>query len=123
MKQQKNLNGSRATTGTPKGSKGEEDMHIAVRRYEGVRNTDELGRHFREEFSPLITGIRGCIGYYLVDAGGGTVCTVSIFEDAAGAQESINVAADWVKKHPDVLPAATQVTAGEVIGHTVKQTV
>ena len=98
-------------------------MHIAVRRYEGVRNSDQLGRYFREEFSPLITPIRGCIGYYLVDAGGGTVCTVSIFEDAAGAQESIKVAADWVQKHPDVLPAATQVTAGEVIGHTVKQTV
>jgi hypothetical protein len=97
-------------------------MHIAVRRYEGVRNPDELGRYFREEFSPLITGIRGCIAYYLVDAGGDTVFTTSIFEDAAGAQESIRAAAEWVKKHPDVLPPATQVTAGEVIGHTVKQT-
>ena len=96
-------------------------MHIAVRRYEKVQNPDQLGRHFREDFSPLINGIRGCLGYYLVNAGGGAVCTVSIFEDAAGAQESIRVAADWIKKHPDVLPAATQVTAGEVIGHTVKQ--
>ena len=96
-------------------------MHIAVRRYEGVRNPDELGRYFREEWSPLITGIRGCIGYYAVDAGGGTVLTISIFEDAPSAQESIRVAADWVRKHPDVLPPATQVTEGEVIGHTVTQ--
>jgi len=95
-------------------------MHIAVRRYEGVRNQAQLGQNFREDFSPLITAIRGWKGYYLVDAGGGTVFTVSIFDDAGGAQESIKVAADWVKKHPNVLPPAAQVTSGEVIGHTVK---
>lgn len=55
------------------------------------------------------------------NAGGGTVLSISIFEDKASAQESTRVAADWVRKHPDVLPPVTQVTAGEVIGHTVKQ--
>jgi hypothetical protein len=35
----------------------------------------------REEWSPLITGVRGCIAYYAVDAGGGTIFTVSIFEE------------------------------------------
>jgi hypothetical protein len=37
--------------------------------------------------------------------------------------EDFRPSIELFKKHPDVLPAATQVTAGEVIGHTVKQTV
>jgi hypothetical protein len=73
-------------------------MNIAVQQYDGVRNARQLDRNFREDFAPLIKAIRGCVAYYLADAGNGTVFTVSIFEDAAGAQKSIKVAADWVKK-------------------------
>jgi hypothetical protein len=97
-------------------------MHIAVRQYDGVRNAKQLDQHFRQDFVPLIKAIRGNVAYYLADAGNGTVFTVSIFEDAAGAQESTKVAADWVKQHPGVLPTATRVMSGEVIGQTTRQT-
>ncbi len=45
--------------------------------------------------------------------------STSIFEDKASVEESNRVAAEWVQKNPNVLPAATRVTTGEVIGHKV----
>ena len=92
-------------------------MYLAVRRYEGVKNKHELGRHFKETFLPLISAIQGFRGYYLVSGAGGTVVTVSIFDHEAGAEESMKVAREWVQKNPNVLPAATHVIAGEVVGH------
>jgi hypothetical protein len=95
-------------------------MYVAVRQYEGVKNKHELGRHFRESFVPLISGIQGFRGYYLVSAAGGTVLTISIFDHEAGAEESTRMAREWVQKNPDVLPAPTHVVAGEVVGHHMK---
>jgi hypothetical protein len=97
-------------------------MYLSVRQYEKVSNPKELARHFHEDFAPLISAVPGFMGYYFTDAGAGTVLSTSIFETKANAEESNKVAADWVKKHPDVLPTATRVTTGEVIGHKVKET-
>jgi len=96
-------------------------MYQSVRQYQNVSNPQELGRHFREDFAPLISAVPGFIGYYFTDAGGGTVLSSSIFETKANAEESNRVAAEWVKKNPKVLPAATWVTTGEVIGHKVNE--
>jgi len=97
-------------------------MYLSTRLYEKVSNPQVLARHFREDFLPLISAVPGFIGYYFTNAGAGTVLSTSIFETKANAEESNKVAADWVKKHPDVLPTATRVTTGEVIGHKVKET-
>lgn len=95
-------------------------MYLSVRQYEKVSNAHELARHVREDFMPLISAVPGFVGYYFTDAGGGTALSTSIFETKANAEESNKVAADWVKKHPDVLPIATRVTTGEVIGQKIK---
>ncbi|HLY21871.1 MAG TPA: hypothetical protein VKT83_05325 [bacterium] len=97
-------------------------MHSSVRQYDKVPNPQELPRHVREDFVPLISAVPGFIGYYFTDVGGGTVLSTSIFETKANAEESNRVAADWVMKNPKVLPAATRVMTGEVIGHKVKET-
>jgi hypothetical protein len=94
-------------------------MHLSVRRYENVSNPSGLARQVNETFTPLISAIPGFIAYYFTDAGSGTVVSTSIFRDKAGAEESNGVAAEWIKKNPGVLPAATRVTTGEVIGHKV----
>ena len=65
----------------------------------------------------LIAGLPGFVAYYIVDCGGGTVATVSVFEDQSGAEQSNTVAADWVKEN--VLPSYSltppEITAGEVV--------
>jgi len=96
-------------------------MYLSTRWYEKVSNPQELARHFREDFLPLISAVPGFIGYYFTNAGDGTVLSTSIFETEANAEESNRVAAEWVKKNPKVLPAATRVMTGEVIGHKVKE--
>jgi len=96
-------------------------MYQSVRLYENVSNPQGLAGHVRESFAPLISAVPGFIGYYFTDAGNGTVLSSSIFETKANAEESNRVAAQWVKKNPTVLPAATRVTTGEVIGHKINE--
>ena len=95
-------------------------MHLTTRQYENVSNPQGLARHVREDFVPLISAVPGFIGYYFTDAGGGTAQSTSIFETKANAEESNKVAADWINKNPGVLPTATKVTTGEVVGHKLK---
>jgi len=70
-----------------------------------------------------MSAVPGFVGYYLTDAGGGKVLSTSIFETKANAEESNRVAAEWVKKNPGVLPTATHVTTGEVIGDKIKASI
>jgi hypothetical protein len=65
---------------------------------------------------PLIKQIPGFVAYYWVDAGGGVMASTSVFEDRAGAEESTEKAADWVRENiASLLPNPPQVTAGEVV--------
>jgi hypothetical protein len=95
-------------------------MYQSIRRYENVSNPREMGRHVNETFTPLISAVPGFVAYHFTDCGNGTMFSTSLFQDKAGVEESNRVAAEWVKKNPSVLPAATQVTTGEVLGHKVK---
>jgi glycerate kinase len=90
-------------------------MYASIRRYAIDGSAEELARRVREGFAPALRQDRGFIGYYVVDGGDGTVASVSIFQDRAGAEASNRKAADWVKEHlTQFLPTPPQVTAGEV---------
>ena len=94
-------------------------MYTSVRRY--TTNPIDAAAIIdivrRSNVAELIRGIPGCVAYYVVDGGEGTVATISIFEDQAGAEQSNAVAADWVKEN--VLPTFSmnppEITAGEVV--------
>ncbi|MEV4012572.1 hypothetical protein AB0J35_18895 [Nonomuraea angiospora] len=91
-------------------------MYAMVRRYEGVTDPAEAGRLVSEGFVPLIRPIPGFVAYYWVDAGDGVMLSTSVFEDQAGAEESTERAADFVREHlVSLLPNPPQVTAGEVV--------
>ena len=64
-------------------------MYAAVRRYEGITDDAEAGRLVRESFMPLLEEVSGFIAYYWIDAGEGTMASLSVFEDKAGADESV----------------------------------
>ena len=91
-------------------------MFIAVRRYKvKPGSTDEIMRSVSEGFAPLISQASGFMAYYAVDAGNDIVFSVSIFQDQAGADESTQLAADWVKQHLAALvEGPPEITAGEV---------
>jgi len=84
--------------------------------YEGVTDSSELGRRVNEGFVPIISEMPGFVDYYFVDAGGGVMISLSVFEDQAGAEESNSRAVDWVQQNVDsLIPNPPQVTDGEVV--------
>lgn len=91
-------------------------MYAVVRRYEGVTDPAEAGRRVDEGFVPLLRQVPGFVAYYWVDAGGGVMVSMSVFEDQAGADESVKRAADFVRDHLEsLLPNPPQVAAGQVV--------
>jgi excisionase family DNA binding protein len=72
-------------------------MYATIRRYR--TNADlasELVVRHIEEFVPLIS--ETVAAYYVVDAGGGVIATISICEDEEKVRTSNRVAAEWVKQ-------------------------
>ncbi|MFG2128751.1 hypothetical protein ACGFNV_13275 [Streptomyces sp. NPDC048751] len=91
-------------------------MYAAVRRYEGVTDPAEAGRRVNDGFVPLIRQVSGLLAYYWVDAGNGVMVSTSVFESEAGAQESIRMAAVFVRDNlAELLPNPPQVMSGQVV--------
>jgi hypothetical protein len=93
-------------------------MYAAIRQYQVAGSADEAIRGINEGFLPIIKGAPGFHAYYALDAGGGRLATVSVFEDQAGAEESIRMAADWTRQNMALLlPNPPEVLQGEVGAH------
>ncbi|WP_327421350.1 hypothetical protein OG612_32120 [Streptomyces sp. NBC_01527] len=94
-------------------------MYAVVRRYEGVTDPAEAGRQVNEGFLPLLRQVQGFVAYYWVDAGGGVMVSMSVFQDPAGAEESTVRAGEFVRERlASLLPNPPQVTAGDVVAHS-----
>jgi hypothetical protein len=90
-------------------------MHAVIRAYPGNSElADALVEH-GDEVRQVIGGIGGFKGYYVLKLAEGT-STVSLFENAEGAEESSRAAAAWLRENlPDMNVQAPYVTAGEVV--------
>jgi hypothetical protein len=98
-----------------------ERMWAAVRRYEGVTDPAEAGRRVAESFVPLLEHVPGFISYYWLDAGDGVMASLSVYDDQAGADESVRIAHDWVRENAAaLLPNAPQVIEGHVVATATK---
>jgi hypothetical protein len=96
-------------------------MYTTVRRFGGVTDPPEVGRRVNEGLVPLISQIPGCLAYSWVDAGGGVMVSISMFENQVGAEEANRQAPDWVRQHiATFLPNPPQITAGQVVAHQAK---
>jgi quinol monooxygenase YgiN len=74
-------------------------MHVAIRRYRTEpASVDEVMRQANEGFIPITKDAEGFLAYYALNAGAGEIATVSVFEDQAGAEESVRMAAPWYSK-------------------------
>src|SRR3712207_2014444 len=99
-------------------------MHVVVRRYQlDPGSVDEVMRQGNEGFIPLFKDAEGFLAYYALDAGGGEIATISVFEDQAGAEESIRMAADFVQQNlASLLPNPPEVMAGDVAAQELNLT-
>jgi hypothetical protein len=94
-------------------------MYIMIRRYKTDSPT-EVARFAIEGFFPLIADVAGLVVYYGTESGEHSWASVSVFETAAGADESNRIIAKFIKDNPDLarlLKARPEVVAAPVVAH------
>jgi hypothetical protein len=95
-------------------------MYAVVRRYTSSSDLAERVKEKRSSLEQTMSGLPGFVAYYLVNQGD-AVATITICEDQAGAEASIQRAADWVRENlPDAGLSAPEITRGEVAVHAGK---
>ena len=95
-------------------------MYAALRQFKAkAGKSDELAQKIKGAV-PIISGVPGFMGYYVLYAPDDTVTAISIFNSVEGAEESNRRALAWIEKNlaPYVVGPAT-ATAGPVIVHSV----
>jgi quinol monooxygenase YgiN len=94
-------------------------MFAVVRHYHfKAENGAAIDRMVREEFVPLIKKAKGFIRYYWLDTGNGEGASISVFQDKAGADESIHLAADYVRDHMSkMITQKPEIIEGPVKAH------
>jgi hypothetical protein len=96
-------------------------MYAAVRRYEGVRDSQKVVQVGQEGFVPIISEMPGFVAHYFVDAGDGVMVATSVFEHKDAEEQSTFRAGEFVGEHLEpLLPNPPQVTAGEVVAYKAR---
>src|SRR5918994_7566082 len=96
-------------------------MYVAVRRYEGMTDSQRVAEVAQEGFVPMISEMPGFVAYYLVDAGDGVSVSTSVFEHKDAEEQSTFVAGEFVGEHlAPLMPNPPQVTAGEVVAYKAR---
>jgi hypothetical protein len=102
-------------------------MFATIRRYEATDQdrTSELVKKVDETLVPSLSELPGFGGYYLLEAGNGVMSSISLFDTSAHADESTQIASDWVRdqKLESALPNAPKITSGEVVVHKTPELV
>ena len=74
-------------------------MYAAVRQYKSKPGmADHLAEKVKE-LVPVISGVSGFMGYYVIYAPDDTVTAISIFNKVEEAEESNRRALAWIEKH------------------------
>ena len=95
-------------------------MYAAIRQFHAKPGkADELAAKAKGAV-PIISGVPGFMGYYVVYAPDDTVTAISIFNTVEQAQESNRRALAWIEKNLSAYVATpATATAGPVIVHSV----
>ncbi len=94
-------------------------MFAVIRHYHfPAENSAEIDRQVREHFVPLIRKAKGFVRYYWLDTGKGEGASFGLFADKAGADESVALAAEFVREHMSKLMASKpEIVEGPVVAH------
>jgi quinol monooxygenase YgiN len=94
-------------------------MFAVIRHYHfDPKDGAEVDRQIREEFVPIVKNAKGFVRYYWLDTGKGEGASVSVFKDKAGADESVRLAAEYVKEHlSKLLIQKPEIIEGPIKAH------
>lgn len=92
-------------------------MHAVLRMYSGAgaRKLVDLLEERKKEVEGLIRAVKGFVSYSMIRTSDGAA-SVTVCQDKAGTDESMRIAADWIKKNaPDLGVSPPTVVEGSVI--------
>jgi quinol monooxygenase YgiN len=94
-------------------------MFAVIRHYHfNPKDGEEIDRRIREEFVPIVKKAKGFVRYYWLDTGKGEGASLGVFEDKAGADESVQLAADYVREHlSKLLTQKPEIIEGLIKAH------
>ena len=82
------------------------------------KNGAEIDKQVREGFVPIIRKAKGFMRYYWLDTGAGEGASFGLFRDKAGADESVRLAADFVRQHlSKLMVSKPEIIEGPVVAH------
>ena len=88
-------------------------MFAVIRKYKGATALIEALATRREEIQSVMVGVTGLISYRAVRTADDGLVTITICQTEAGAQESTQRAAAWVRENlPALALEAPEVTSG-----------
>ena len=94
-------------------------MFAVVRHYHfKPEDGNKIDQLIQEGFVPLLKKANGFVRYYWLDTGDGEGASLSVFNDKAGADESVALAAEFVKSSmSELLTQKPEVIEGPVRAH------
>jgi hypothetical protein len=94
-------------------------MFAVIRHYHfNPKDSAEIDRRVHEDFVPIVKKAKGFVRYYWLDSGKGEGASVSVFNDKAGADESVHLAADYVRDNlSKVLTQKPEIIEGPIKAH------
>jgi hypothetical protein len=95
-------------------------MYATIRRYKiAPGSVEKLTKEIQQGFVPIVSKLSGFREYFWVKTPDQEMFSVSIFENQAGAEESVRKASDYVREHnlAALLPSPPEVISGEVVVH------
>jgi hypothetical protein len=94
-------------------------MFAVIRHYHfDKKDSAEIDRLIRQEFVPLVKKAKGFKRYYWLDTGEGEGASFGVFTDKAGADESVRIAADYVRDHlSKLLRQKPEIIEGPIAAH------
>ena len=94
-------------------------MFAVVRHYHfDKKDSAEIDRLIQEQFVPLIRKGKGFVRYYWLDTGDGEGASFGVFKNKEGADESVALAAEFVRtKMAQLLRQKPEIIEGPIKAH------
>ena len=94
-------------------------MFAVIRHYRfDKQDSEEIDRLIQDQFVPLLKKAKGFQRYYWLDTGDGEGASFGIFRDKEGADQSVAIAAEFVRTHmAKLLRQKPEVIEGPIKAH------
>ena len=94
-------------------------MFAVIRHYHfDKKNSAEIDRVVQDQFVPIIRKAKGFVRYYWLDTGNGEGASFGVFKNKDGADESVALAAEFVRTQmAQLLRQKPEVIEGSIKAH------